>query len=48
MPRLRRLFQRAMLGKIEVNILKSILNKVVRCGTDASKAERTADKKADE
>lgn len=45
MPCLRRLFQRAMLGKIEVNILKGILHKVIRCGTDASKAERAADNK---
>ena len=45
MSRLRRLFQRAMPDKIEVKILKGILNKVIRYGTDASKAGRAADNK---
>jgi len=44
MPRLRRLFQRAMPDKIEVNILRGILNKVVRYGSEVGLAERAKKK----
>lgn len=47
MPRMRRLFQRAMPDKIEVNILRGILNKVIRYGSEIGLAERAKKKAQD-